>query len=430
MLTIADAGYYPHAWELFVMLGVTGLVVFAGYIVQRRVAGPGLPLPFPLALVMFLAMFAVFLGLIVVFVTASPVQTRMDFEAGIKDSFDLVGAHQPADRRILLIIYCFTFYLWPMGYYISLLRNSYATRIVDRIGPLSARIEDPSEFASARKLALRGDVDGAVAMYRSYRENTSEALFEAARLLRAEDRFAEAAGIFGEIADRFHERRNAWAEASYQLGKINEQNLADTERALGFYRAILDRTPESRFASQAAADIARLQTADAELDDSPAVAVLVTTPPQGAARDPFFGRKGRSQAVGAAQKHAAETNGAATEHDGDVRPPETDPFFEARNKMRAAAAKASPETAGASGMSTPRTVAAAKPATKKAASTTEGAKTAPAKAAAKSAPAKAAPAKPAAKKASAKAASAKPAAKPTAKPAPAKKIAAKKKPAK
>jgi len=416
MTTFADAGFYPHAWELLVMLGVAGLVLLAGYIVQRRVAGAGLPLPFPLALVMFLGMFAVFLGMMMVFVTATPTQTRMEMEAGVQDSFALVGAHPAPDRRFLLMFYCVFFYLWPIGYYISLLRNSYATRIVDRIGPLSARIEDPSEFASARKLALRGDVDGAVAMYRSYRENSTEALFEAARLLRAEDRFAEAASVFAEITERFHERRNAWAEATYQLGKINEQNLNDVERAMAFFRAILDRTPESRFASQAASDIARLQNPLDDLEDTPTVSVLVTTPPQGAAKDPFFGKKGRSAgASAAAASRAAEHNGASMEpdHDGDVRTPAMDPFFEARNKMRTAV-KPSPETAGATGMSPPKnTVVAATPAAKKAA-----VRSAPAKSAAKPA------AKPSTKPA------AKAPAKPAAKPAPAKKAAAKKKPAK
>lgn len=408
MLSFADAGFYPHAWELLVMLGVTGSVVLAGYIVQRRLAGPGLPLPFPLALVMFLGMFAVFLGMLVVFMAATPVQTRMEFEAGVQDSFELVGAQPAPDRRILLIVYCFFFYLWPMGYYISLLRNSYATRIVDRIGPLSARIEDPSEFASARKLALRGDIDGAVAMYRTYRDNTCDALFEAARLLRAEDRFAEAASIFSEITERFHERRNNWAEATHQLGKIYEQNLNDVERALGYYRAILDRTPESRFASQAAADIARLQRPDDDLPDTPEVSVLVSTPPQGAARDPFYGRKARSGSTPESQT-VAESNGAS-DHDGDVRPPAMDPFFEARNKMRSAAAVSAAGGATATKASDTPKIAS--------------------KAPSKKAPSKKAAAKATPKPSEAKAVAKKAAAKPVAKPAATKKPAAKKKPAK
>lgn len=385
MSTLVQAGYLPQLWEFLVIAGVTGLMILMGVIVQRRLAGgPGLPLPFPAALALFIAMFAGFCVLIYIFVLALPVETRMDLQARIPDPVAAAAARPPQNRQLDLFLWCLIGYSPAFFYYIGLLRNSYATRIVDRIGPLSARIEDPSEFASARKLALRGDVDGAVAMYLSYKDNACEAMFEAARLLKSEDRFAEAAAIFQDITTRFQERRSAWAEAAYHLAKIQEQNLRDHTGATALYMAIVTRAPESRFALQAQSDLRRLQTGE----DEEVLPELVEVPKAGAERDPFFG-KGRTATQRTPEKKSASRRAAAADNgrsdeDGVEVPPQ-DPFMKLRAKQRAAAlGQAAPEQAKKA-TSSKKPVAAKKPA---------AAAAAPAK--------KAAAKKPAAKKPAAK----------------------------
>lgn len=341
MQVVAETGYYPTAWELVVMLGIPGLVLLAGIIVQRKLAGPGMPLPFPIALFMFIGMLAGFCVMLTVFSTAEPAVSRMQIENAAKDGFDYATLPPVENRWVLLGFYCVLAYLAPLGYYINLLRNSYATGIVDRIGPFSARIEDPSEFASARKLALRGDVDGAVQVYRNYKENSCDALFEAARLLKAEDRFAEAAAVFQEISEKFYERRPAWADATYQIAKISEQNLHDISNAAELYRSILKRTPESRFAALAGQDLARLQVVDEEYAEE-----LVDTPKQSAEKDPFYagGRSGstKSAAPAAAQ---APSNGSSSEHVDEPGAP-VDPFFALRDKQRAVASSSKSSDTG------------------------------------------------------------------------------------
>lgn len=364
MPTIAESGYLPSVWEFIVMAGVPGLVLLAGYIVQRRVAGPGMPLPLPVALILFIGMVAAFFAMQFVLATAEPLQTRTAIESHANTPMDFVKPHAIPTTPLPLWFFSGLFYLFPMAFYINLLRNSYATGIVDRIGPLSARIEDPSAFSSARKLALRGDVDGAVQMYRNYKENTCDALFEAARLLKAEDRFAEAAAVFQEIADKFYERRPAWAEATYQIAKINEQNLMNITYALELYRSILSRTPESRFAALAAHDVARLQ-----VDDEDYAEDLVAVPTASAEKDPFFGKSRGPRAA----SEAAVASGNGDTAAEDAAEPIVDPFFQASLRQRSASrttsgdGAAKPARKAASKAAPAKTAAAAKkPVAKKA----------------------------------------------------------------
>ena len=407
MTTLVETGYLPKFWELLVILGVSGLVVLLGVIVQRRVAGgPGLPLPFPVALGLFCAMLLSFCGLFYIFVLASPMQSRAAIEAAYTDPMDYTKSEPVQNRQIFLLLWSFVIYVPVIFYFKNLVQNSYATRIVDRIGPLSARIEDPSEFASARKLALRGDVDGAVAMYKSYRDNACEALFEAARLLKGEDRCAEAASVFQEITERFQERRSAWAEATYHLAKIHELNLRDISAAAAMYKSILTRTPESRYSPQAQTDLSRIQNDNEEIGVE-----LVDTPKAGAERDPFFGR-GRAvppkpvptkpEPVKRNPKRVslgAGSNGSAS--DGADEVPPTDPFVGLREKQRAAAlVAAAASKSAAAPAKAPEKKTVAKAVEKKPAAAKKPASAKPA--VAKAATAKPATAKPAAKKPAAK----------------------------
>ncbi len=233
------ASYFPgppRAGEVLVFfLAVVGLIC-AGVLLKRYWARNNESVPFPVALMLWLGMFAVYL--MIVF-------------ALYENAADI--------RRTTVISWGIVFWVIPATYYTFTVVNSLAMRSVDHIGPFSAIVEDPSEFAAARKLALRGDIDGAISMYRNYPDNQVNALFEAARLLKSEDRYMEAAMILEEIRERFRSQIRAWAEATYQLAKIEEHNLNDHPKAIMLLQELIYRAPESRFAHLASADIARLQ---------------------------------------------------------------------------------------------------------------------------------------------------------------------------
>jgi len=253
------AYYYPTGWEFFVLLLFVIELIAAGSVLKRKWTGKNEAVPIPVAVLLWFAMFTAYLIVAGVF---------------YKTTDDV--------RKMTILLWSLLFWIFPLAYYTATVITSLAVRTVDRIGPFSASIEDPSEFAAARKLALRGDIDGAVSMYRSYTENRAAALFEAARLLKAEDRFAEAALMFEEIAGRFQEDTRGWAEAVYQLAKLQEVNLNDTKTAQEHLRAILRRAPETRFGQLASADLARLQILDENFLDE------LTGPPAPAQQDPFY----------------------------------------------------------------------------------------------------------------------------------------------
>jgi tetratricopeptide (TPR) repeat protein len=232
--------------------------------------------PLPLALLMWLGAFGIYFAMAAMFYETSP----------------------PA-HKMTILCWCLLFWIPPVFYYSWIVVDSLGTRSVDRIGPFSAHIEDPSEFAAARKLALRGDIDGAVAMYRQYKDNQANALFEAARLLKAEERLGEAAAMYEEIAARFKDHDRIWAEANYFLAKLKEINLRDPKAAMILLRKIAKRVPEGRFGQLASSDWARLQVmhedfldeiSSAEAQDAPP-SKHVPKPPLDAVvpeRDPFF----------------------------------------------------------------------------------------------------------------------------------------------
>src|SRR5690606_327100 len=68
-------------------------------------------------------------------------------------------SHATDDRKISVLVWCFIFLVPPAFYYGRIIAVSFANRVIDQISPFNMRIEEPSEFAEARKLALRGDVD-------------------------------------------------------------------------------------------------------------------------------------------------------------------------------------------------------------------------------------------------------------------------------
>jgi tetratricopeptide (TPR) repeat protein len=216
----------------------------------------------------------------------------------------------------------------PVAYYTFTVVNSFATRAVDHIGPFSAHIDEPSEFAAARKLALRGDIDGAVSMYRNYRDNQVNALFEAARLLRSEDRFYEAATLFEEIAQRFEDQGRVWAEAMYQLARLKEAHLGERQESMALLKKIIQRAPEGRFAQLAGADIARLHILERAqaTDKAPDKAAPGPARPKKTAAEP------------------AASGGSVADAEEDLEVPVRDPFFVPRTEDEDEAAETASET--------------------------------------------------------------------------------------
>lgn len=161
----------------------------------------------------------------------------------------------PDKEKAGIMLWCTFFGVLPVLYYSFQVLESFSAHAGDRLGPFSARIEEPSEFSNARRLALRGDIDGAVRLYRNYTDNSAAALFEAARLLRSQGRHDEAAALFEEIARRFVEHRSVWADATYQLAKMKQAVLDDEEGAMRLMMDLIQRAPDSRFGMLAISEI-------------------------------------------------------------------------------------------------------------------------------------------------------------------------------
>lgn len=369
----------PRLDHFLLILLAVAVVLTVGNFLRRHWSKNNDSVPFPFALMLWLGMFAVY-GTV-----AATLCTRAE----------------PA-YRTTIALWCLLGWIPVMAYSSYVVLTSMAMRTLDHIGPFSARIDDPSEFAGARKLAIRGDIDGAISMYRNYPDNQVNALFEAARLLKSEDRYLEAALMFEEIAQRFDNQTRVWADAMYQLAKIKESHLDGRQHAIAIFRQIMNRVPESRFSQLSASELARLNLVDRgyleELTQGDDL--------HGAPQDPFYD----THDVRVSVKTSKDGTPAAPKEAGEVPP---DPFF-----SRTIALAAATEN-----VATPKAVR--KPAARKAPAAAEepaAKKTVAKKAAAKKPVAK----KPVAKKPAAKKPVAK---KPVAKKAAAKKPVAKKKPA-
>lgn len=396
MRMIPEPQYYPSPLEFTILILMVGELLAIGYLAKRYWERRGETIPPTVAIVLWGVMVGTFATVLFIFYLATPEPVYID------DPFVRADTPMPVDPRLRLTLWGFFMWLLPMGYYINLFRQSFSSYAVDHIGPLSGAIEDPSEFADARRLALRGDVNGAVAKYRAYDHNKSEALFEAARLLKSEDRFEEAAGMFEEIMKNSPGNRRVWAEACYQLAKLHEVGWKNDAEAKRLLRLLLQRAPETRYGELASSDLARLQTVEDILDDGediPAVA---------AEADPFFNSddvRVKAKTKEHEEPPARRRTRALVQQDEDDPAPATDPFFAGTHLRRAAeklAAKAQ-DNGHADAAPAPKKPAAAKPAATPAKAKAAAAPKAKPAAAPKKAEAAKAPAakKPAAKKKSA-----------------------------
>lgn len=162
-------------------------------------------------------------------------------------------------QRLITLGWALLFWFIPMFYYSFFFVNVVSSRIVEQISPIGDKVEDPSPFANARKLALMGDIDGAIALYRSYKDNQVEALFEVFRLLKSKERYEEAFQTLQEIIDQYGDRTDAWIEAKYYQAKIKSTIFKKYDEAVQLYKQILRKRTKSPFHRIASAEIARLQ---------------------------------------------------------------------------------------------------------------------------------------------------------------------------
>jgi tetratricopeptide (TPR) repeat protein len=169
-------------------------------------------------------------------------------------------------------------------------------------------------------------VDGAVKRYRAYLDNTDVALFEAARLLKSQDRFAEAAALFLEISERFFGKKLVWAEATFQLAKLRESHLHQPKDAIALHERILERASDTRFGQLAQTELTRMQALYV-IDPNESVDY---SDPVVAEEDPFYA-DGHVYSIPVAHHPSApEDNGRrrdAAFHDTPVPP--VDPFYAA-----------------------------------------------------------------------------------------------------
>jgi hypothetical protein len=295
----------PSLMVFLALVGIVVCLIYVGHLVRSFWARQNELVPIPVALIMAFVMFVVY------FVLATMLYERT-----------------PVDSRTNLLLWSVLALAAPAIYYGRIIVDAFATRVIDQVSPFSMRIEEPSEFAEARKLALRRDVDGAVKRYRAYLENTDAALFEAARLLKSEDRYAEAAALFQEISERFYGKKLIWAEAAFHLAKVKEANLHQAGEAMALLRDILDRTPDSRFGQLAETELTRMEALYSVEPTNP----QAYSEPEGV-RDPFYRKPETQSATG-------EDNGQRRGGADDLPVPPMDPFFSATMQRAAADSEA------------------------------------------------------------------------------------------
>lgn len=162
-------------------------------------------------------------------------------------------------RKLTVVVYALAFWTIPLAFYTRLVMNALAATTVDKLSWLDVHIGDTSEFTMARELADKGDIDGAVRVYRNYTKNKLGALNEAAHLLYMNNRVEDALGMYKDIADRFADNRPASMEALFRQAHILEKDLGRFDEAQALYRRIYNQSPESEHGKKSADALRRVQ---------------------------------------------------------------------------------------------------------------------------------------------------------------------------
>lgn len=286
--------YYPSFWELLDLVAVSATLVAINYLIRERWTRVHNAVP------------ALFAGALWIGACAMCLMVALAF-------YDTT----PDERKFPILMWCLLILAVPVAYYGYSFVDSFAVRSIDTISPFNAKIEEPSEFAQARRMALRGDIDGAVERYRQYHENQAIALFEAARLLKSVDRFVEAVRLLEEVRHDFSSDATVWAEATYQLAKTYESNLSERAPAIALLRELAQRAPNTRWGQLAGGDIARLAALEGAMAGGKARANM---PP-----DPFFRQED------ARTRFERESLRPAAHGVAEPPVPRADPFFRAQS---------------------------------------------------------------------------------------------------
>lgn len=165
-------------------------------------------------------------------------------------------------RQLTVVVYSLAFWTIPLAFYTRLIMNALAATTVDKLSWLEVHIGDTSEFTMARELAEKGDIDGAVRVYRNYTKNKLAALNEAAHLLHMNGRTEDALNVYKDIADRFADNRPAVNDALFRQALILEKELGRFDESQALYRRVYNQSPESELGKESAQALRRVQGQD------------------------------------------------------------------------------------------------------------------------------------------------------------------------
>lgn len=161
-------------------------------------------------------------------------------------------------RKLTMIAYAMAFWTIPLAFYTRLVMNALATTTVEKLSWLDAHVGDTSEFTMARELAEKGDIDGAVRVYRNYTKNKLGALNEAAHLLYVHHRVEDALNLYKDIAERFADNRPAVTNALFRQAQILEKDLGRMDEAQALYRRVYTQSPDSEQGRKSAEALRRV----------------------------------------------------------------------------------------------------------------------------------------------------------------------------
>ncbi len=265
--------YYPDSAELaLLLLSSYGLFAASWWLFQKvSVARATVPI-WTASLIAFLA-FTTFLGVTVtLWQTADEqwVAAMAEYENAYAAAASAGESlpEKPAPRTLMLMLYAAGLWFIPGVYYARQLVLAFSTRTIQTIAAIEqTEDETGTPFKQARDLAMRGDIDGAIARYRGYTERAKEARFEAAQLLEAEGRYRDALDFYIEIGDRHRDDIRAWAEAMFRRAKLLDSVFGDGDGARMLYERILDRASHTEFATLASTQLSRTHTTRDKLLD-------------------------------------------------------------------------------------------------------------------------------------------------------------------
>ena len=253
----------PAWWKFLLLLAVVVELMAAGFFLKRKWLQAHDVLPLPGALSMWFAMSALYML----------VASALYWSSG------------RAERGPILF-WLFVFFVPLSIQYARNIAHSLSGFFVQRLSPMGAHIPEAPSVGMARRSLLQGNIEEALQLFMEALGARQNALAEAARLLKSEERYEDAVPLYMELIERYREDRLIWSEAVYNLGKLFETHLNAPRQAAILYRQLIDEAPDSRFCHLAGADLARLQVMDEDF-----VKTLQEDDDYIADQDPFHARR-------------------------------------------------------------------------------------------------------------------------------------------